>query len=152
MEISPTDARRKLSWLEQSCKQITNIEGIRLIEVRDPLKDRMQGFNCFVYLYGIGNSLPFRVIDDLVLITVRKSAIEVPTPQAGDIAVYLGKESESETSEAKEQKHVGRITTNGQVLSKWGYGHVYEHRIDLVPECYGSEVRFFREQQKDSTI
>jgi hypothetical protein len=35
------------------------------------------------------------------------------------------------------------MATNGEVISKWGIGHLYQHQLFEVPESYGSKLRFF---------
>lgn len=52
-----------------------------------------------------------------------------------DYVVYL--------SEGK-IKHAGKVY-RGKVISKWGYGHLWEHALFEVPSKYGNEVRFFKQ-------
>ena len=40
-------------------------------------------------------------------------------------------------------KHAGRCRS-GRVVSKWGCGHLWRHRLFEVPLRYGSTVRFYR--------
>jgi hypothetical protein len=41
-------------------------------------------------------------------------------------------------------RHVGILTANDRVLSKWGLGQLYNHGLWDVPASYGNEVRFTR--------
>ena len=41
-------------------------------------------------------------------------------------------------------KHVGLSQSGGKVISKWGTGHLYEHKIFEVPESYGLGIRVFK--------
>lgn len=55
------------------------------------------------------------------------------------LAVYFGKEK---------VEHIGLITDDGRVLSKWGTGLLYQHAIFEVPANYGDTVRFFRPMER----
>jgi len=59
--------------------------------------------------------------------------LSVGVPSAGDLGVYL---------EGDSVKHVGRIASQGRLLSKWGIGHLYDHSMEEVPTSYGSGLRF----------
>ena len=48
-------------------------------------------------------------------------------------------------------RHIGRMKTNHRVLSKWGTGCLYEHRVWEVPSTYGEEVRYFIGPDEDSS-
>ena len=49
-------------------------------------------------------------------------------------------------------KHAGLCRGNGQVMSKWGIGHLYQHGLFEVPESYGDKVRFFRKLSYDEAF
>jgi len=53
----------------------------------------------------------------------------------GDLAVYF--------LEGR-VKHVGTALRGRRIRSKWGCGHVYEHRLLEVPASYGNEIRWYR--------
>lgn len=43
--------------------------------------------------------------------------------------------------------HVGVYTGSGEVMSKWGpYTPVLIHRLDFVPSCFGSDIRYYRRE------
>ena len=48
-------------------------------------------------------------------------------------------------------KHVGRCQS-GRVVSKWGLGHLWRHRLFEVPLRYGSTVRFYRPLSRARSI
>jgi len=49
-------------------------------------------------------------------------------------------------------KHAGLSLGSGRVISKWGIGQLYEHRLFEVPASYGSKVRFFRNLSYDEAF
>jgi hypothetical protein len=62
----------------------------------------------------------------------------------GDIVLYFNEDGRF--------KHAGLIGANGRVVSKWGTGHLYEHELLEVPECYGTTVRFFKGPSYDDAF
>ena len=68
---------------------------------------------------------------------------EIPQTDAreGDLVFYFGGEGRF--------KHAGLYRGRGQVVSKWGIGHLYQHGLFEVPESYGNNVRFFRNLSYD---
>lgn len=40
-------------------------------------------------------------------------------------------------------RHIGRISENARVISKWGTGHLWDHGLWEVPSTYGDDVRYF---------
>jgi hypothetical protein len=54
----------------------------------------------------------------------------------GDIALY---------GDRPRPLHAARIAGDGWLISKWGLGHLYRHRLWEVPARYGHTVRFVRQ-------
>lgn len=50
-----------------------------------------------------------------------------------------------------ELRHAGKAT-NGFVISKWGTGHLWRHRVFEIPSSYGIEVRFFERLPRERAI
>ena len=42
-----------------------------------------------------------------------------------------------------EFKHIGKVNSGNRIISKWGEGLLWEHKIWEVPESYGNEKRFY---------
>jgi hypothetical protein len=61
--------------------------------------------------------------------------VTVADARDGDLVFYFGDDGRF--------KHAGVCRDNGQVVSKWGIGHLHRHRLFEVPESYGTKVRFF---------
>ncbi len=59
---------------------------------------------------------------------------EIAEPHAGCLVCYFADGL---------WKHIGVISAEGRVKSKWGTFPVYEHALAEVQESYGDEVRFF---------
>ena len=138
--LPKTKLRKNLSSLfskEENCFiGVENIEGIKLVEKRTPSKDWMNGFNCFMYVFG-DSEIQFDYESFYPIVTMTKGYTQVDDPKEGDMVVYLD-------TELKEQVHVGFYKENNKVLSKWTYGNVYLHDLEKVPESYGDVVMFFR--------
>ena len=71
--------------------------------------------------------------------------IEIPKDEAckDDIVFYFDKDG---------FKHAGLLNEDGRVVSKWGKGHLYEHKLLEVPEFYGYDIRFFKRLSYDLAI
>jgi hypothetical protein len=141
MKILITPARQMLDAIILQKKSAAGVGGITLLEKRKR-KDRINGMNCLRYLFRESPIPQFRVVGEgrnAVALSVGGFA-EVETPMENDLAIYI---TDYELG-MKEQAHVGRFFPDGRVVSKWGYGHVYQHDVDCVPTWYGQEVRFFR--------
>jgi len=82
----------------------------------------------------------------LEVIPVFKKHFEVENPREGDLAIYYDGVMEK-TRFIGEFTHVGRFSSNGLVISKWGFeGDVYLHSPELVPWEYGEMIKFFRKE------
>jgi hypothetical protein len=40
--------------------------------------------------------------------------------------------------------HIGRVTSDGRVRSKWGTAHIYEHDLLECPYSYGEVITFYK--------
>lgn len=137
MFLPITKLRTELTDFLDFPGKIENVKGITLIEKRDHHKDRLLGYNCVVYCFGLGKEIPFNFDEEIVLTT--KGYSEVDNPIREDLVVYIH-------YIYKEQVHIGIYKGSNKVLSKWGYGNVYLHNLDLVPSSYGNIIRFFRKK------
>lgn len=71
------------------------------------------------------------------------SAVVPPDQVAeGDLVIY--------SSEGK-PKHTGRCRS-GRVVSKWGWMHLWRHRLFEVPVRYGSTVHFHRSISRQESV
>ena len=138
MRLPITDIRKHISEaLRLGGGLSPEIGSIKLVERRNRERDAEFGIQCLTYLFEHDRYAAFREVGDAFLSC--EGHHEVEQPQVGDLAIYL-----VEIGGDREQTHIGRIKSPGRVLSKWGYGHVYEHTLDEVPVEYGEHVRFFR--------
>jgi hypothetical protein len=53
-----------------------------------------------------------------------------------DLIVYF--------NEFNEWTHIGKISKNQKIISKWGSGYVYEHSLWQIPTFYGTTYKLFR--------
>ena len=100
-------------------------------------------FNCFMYAVGLApwieagiafNQLPKTANGDFLCSLLRDRPRQ-DKGSNGDLVVY---------SVAEKPEHAGRIQ-HDRVISKWGIGQLWDHRLYEVPSQYGSEVQFFDE-------
>ena len=55
--------------------------------------------------------------------------------QEGDLIFYFSEDS---------FEHAGLLCPGDRVRSKWGLGHLYDHKILEVPMSYGTEMKFYK--------
>ncbi len=103
-------------------------------------------YNCFEYAFGLaGSQTVIRIASalasvyacgDFVSFLIGNHLSEIPAADAlhGDVVVYFAGPIVS---------HAGKAVS-GQVVSKWGTGHLWKHRVFEVPARYGDCVRFYR--------
>jgi len=141
MDLPATQLRKDLTALfskESHCfLNAEKIEGIKLIEKRNPKEDCFKGYNCFVYIFGLGKEIPFD-LETYSFWMPTKGYSEIEIPEKGDLVVYI------DTRVEKEPVHIGFSEGKIRVRSKWTYGDIYEHDLEQVPESYGDKVMFFR--------
>jgi hypothetical protein len=70
----------------------------------------------------------------------RGGIVQQPDPAPELLAVYFA---------GDQVKHIGRVRSNGVVVSKWGVGNLYEHPTLEVPSSYGDHVRYFSDISTD---
>ena len=49
-------------------------------------------------------------------------------------------------------RHIGRLISESRVVSKWGWGQLYEHDIPDVPSSYGDVIRYFNTAERDQVV
>lgn len=126
-----------MSYEADALEAVNERPGLRLVERRNVHLDAAHGIQCATYLFKKIGYIGFDISRDIPLMC--KGCEEVMHPREGDLAIYVAGEGM-----LREQAHIGQITAQDRVISKWGYGHVYEHLIEMVPDSYGTEVLFFR--------
>ena len=137
MKIPITPQRLFLDIEVEKETVISSIQGLRLVERREPINDKGEGIQCAVYICRRVGPMNWDFSYEVPMLC--RGWKEVSQSRKGDIAIYLGGKEAS-----REQVHIGEVVENQRIISKWGYTHVYEHQLSLVPGVYGDEVRFFR--------
>jgi len=136
MRIEQNELRERLGMMGDNVED--GVGGIVVLEKRKSETDRVFGYNCAGYCFGIDTwKLPIAFFEDYWLTTAGHH--EVGDPEKDDLVVYIAADGRS-----REQTHIGRYEGNGLVRSKWCYGPIVLHPIASVPNSYGDEVRFFR--------
>lgn len=77
--------------------------------------------------------------NELIEIFLEREYTEVAHGETGDVVLYF------ESKDSQFPSHVGILQERGIVRSKFGFGYVYDHPVDLVPTMYGTG-RFFRKR------
>ena len=141
MRIPVTPIREEISIRLDRGEFITSVSGVSLVERRNSLQDSFAGFNCVKYCFGENKPVWINVARIPKILTLPVGGyLEIKNPQEGDLAVYVSKLIDT----WGEFSHVGKVTSEGKILSKWCYGNVYLHSPELVPTHYGEILRFFR--------
>lgn len=109
------------------------------------------GYNCFMLALGIETDdkylrmlyrCPSSVHANTAFVQFlvdRRNILEQSNAEPKSLVVYSGKEK---------VEHIGLITDDGRVLSKWGTSLLYQHAIFEVPANYGDTVRFFTPMER----
>ena len=106
-------------------------------------------FNCFMFAYGKRNSDRIRELIDIDPLEIyfgtdfTKTLIErkiIERKQTGNVIIYFEKQNSP--------THVGLILTDNSIISKWGTGYIYKHKIWEVPIIYGNSYELFSLKEK----
>ena len=117
---------------------------IRIIERANP----SQRYTCYMHALGLGYQPDYINIAQsgigkifansaFVLFLIHRGYLQERTSgtsSTGDVVIYFA---------SGVPQHAGIAKGNGQVESKWGLGHLYEHSVWEVPTKYGDEVKFY---------
>ena len=98
---------------------VTNISGVTLIERRDYLSDCRKCINCFNYCFENNPPKWIPSLNPLEVIPVPSGYLEVESPLEEDLAIYFEGTTEEKVF-VGEFQHIGRVSTKGLVISKWG--------------------------------
>lgn len=128
---------------QSELEKIRKITNHRIALHPDNLGYGLDDCNCVMYALNlIGQIKPvyrdifgsFRANTDFLAHLVEIGELAETPPSTRKIAIWR---HESKIT------HAGIIVGANRAKSKWGSGHVYEHDLLEVPECYGSELRFY---------
>ena len=99
-------------------------------------------FNCFVFIFGLQDNSDFlggkNPIQQEFIKYLIKNDILIPleSPQINGLILY--------ENEKGEITHGGIMAGKDQVLSKWMWGPIIEHKIWDVPSSFGNKISFFK--------
>ena len=132
MDLLPSALRPQVTefYRAEAFDRIATLPGIRVVQHRIVAEDRRFKLDCFSHVFGSG-AQGIRIEDDLLLVNRPVQRYLEGSADVGSVVVY------------GDLVHVGRYLGNNRVRSKWDYGSVFEHPLELVPEEYGDSVRFF---------
>lgn len=109
---------------------VLELEGITLLNrsINRELKE-----DCFKYIYPQANNMSINMF-----LSMKRHSTFKP----GAIAAYY-EINEWVEGGGKNYLHIGRISEDNLVISKWGVcGDILKHKIELVPHIYGDYVDF----------
>jgi len=126
---------------------------IRIVERANPT----QRYTCYMHAFGLGYQPEYvRVAisgsgkifanSAFVLFLLQRGYLQERTSgtaSPGDVVIYFANGV---------PQHAGIAKDNGQVESKWGTGHLYEHGVLEVPAKYGDKVKFYSPISKDLAL
>jgi hypothetical protein len=93
--------------------------------------------------YGLGRVFAGASFAQWLIDHERMPEIRLSCVGRADVLFYFSKET---------FRHAGLHLDDNRVISKWGTGHLYEHKLFEVPESYGTEVRAFRRLTYDEAM
>ena len=131
MKIDYTLIRQKL---DDHSLDPESIETIDVVERRDVDQDKANELRCPTAVFGDNEATLLRLLSKGQVPNWLK---EVPENDLrnSDLAVYY---------EDGSWRHVGLVMNDGRIYSKWGATDVLIHPVNLVPDRYGNEVKFYR--------
>ena len=116
---------------------------------------KIDGFTCVMHALGIEFSSEYADLVKRMPTSIFASTnfvhflmhkgelVEASKAASGLLIAYL---------DGDRVKHIGRLTTEERVISKWGTGHLYEHPVWEVPLQYGNSVRLYSPMAPDLVI
>lgn len=131
--------------------RLLEIEGqsIKILElILDPAND----FNCVMYAFNFRLEMPTNVFgryyantEYLKYLIDNQHLIEVSEQDLahGDYCVY---------SFEDKLTHIGVLSAERLIKSKWGMGHIFEHPIEQCPISYGNTVKFYKQITEDDAL
>ena len=107
-----------------------------------PFSESLQDCNCVMYALDFRMEKPTTFVgrfyagtDYLRSIIDQSHITDVGiNPRNGSLAVYFS---------GSKVEHVGVVSSEGRITSKWGIGYLYEHQLMELPSTYGTDVRYF---------
>lgn len=100
-------------------------------------------YNCFEFALGLAGRREVRLIScylpstfcngSFVQYLVDSILIQAPAPSSGDLVLYR---------DTHQITHAG-VVVAGRIISKWGTGHLWLHRLLEVPTSYGNTTSFY---------
>lgn len=174
-KIERTEVHSRLAELliADRFDEIGTVPGIRIFKRRNP--EWSNHFRCAEYVFGsrLGepwalDEVPKDFWDNGIEFLCRKGFNLVEEPVAGDIIAYavvdlieryITDEAISAYHRARLESrhrtppyfvHFGILTGEGRIISKFGPGHVYLHKVNSVPYHFGSEIYFFRKNRTET--
>ncbi len=104
-----------------------------------------KNYNCFVFAFELQDHTPLlgnkaweytKNLDVVVEAQIQDKTLErLSTPVSGALVIYR--------TDSGVISHVGRITDNGKIISKWSWGPLIEHALYDVPASYGDTVEYY---------
>lgn len=107
--------------------------------------EESRNYNCFVFAFDLRHHTPLLGVDgweytrrlgttvDTLIDDKSLELLDTPTPDS--LVVYR--------TESGTISHVGRITPDGKVISKWSWGPLLEHDLYAVPASYGDMLEYY---------
>jgi hypothetical protein len=125
---------------------------IQIIEQADPSNGQTWMYNCYTFSFGlknhpqiikysIGNIYPNSKFTNFVIKKFLKE-IDRKFAQDNDYIIYF---------DQKKTTHAG-IVSGQKIISKWGTGHRWKHRVYEVPIDYGNDIKFFKRRSKEDLL
>jgi hypothetical protein len=113
-----------------------SLDGVFGISIFEDISTRSPDEDCHRYIFG---QVDLEEAYKELFLTHSEVNVRNGKYEVGDKIIYYD-------SEGKGAIHIGRIAGNGKdVVSKWGFdGHVYQHSLLMVPECFGNNIHVFR--------
>lgn len=134
-KISELDLFNQIDFIDDLKKDFSH--SINLIHFFSKKKSPDQ-YNCFTYAFDlkeekkIGNIKQNKINWNNLVLQMIENKIIIKDPK-GSLIIYFKKSI---------PKHAGRLIDENMVVSKWGCGHLWQHKILEVLASYGEPVSY----------
>jgi len=156
LELPHSPLRRKLfeRVVDEGFDALVDIEGLLLVERRNPRKDREKNLMCDWFVFNRcleerwykrwraqDSSELFDLFSDTSGVLAEQGYRSVSRPKDGDVVAYADRYLYDRRQFLT--RHFG-LWEHGDVVSKWCEGHVFLHPVGHFFDYYGKYVRFYR--------
>ena len=133
------------NWWKPELFKLNTLDKIpKELEVLKTPPNEHENYNCFVYAFGLENDQEFiKECKGFIYDTFFQKLIDegllkyTSNPKVGDYILYRDLKNYPNMI-----THIGIISKQDVITSKWAWGPLFRHKIFDVPESYGDDISY----------